>query len=419
MKRIIPLAILFCSLFLFTSPLNAQELAGVGSIRFILVGPEETPEVVGEWTLIRPGNERTEGTETEYTFSALPAGNYSFTTTLPEGASAQTELVLDDQTIKSVSGPQVAIPLDGQQNYLVKVTYSYTRAGSVAVNSSPAGLSYRLTGPNNMEVRGVTPASYENVPEGQYTVYFDKIDDCPDLPPKSDKLVKDSRITLSTSVVCENLKTEDTTEKQLQFVSVSIDGKTVIFADVPLGQWFSGYIYSAAKTRLLTGYNDANGNPSGKFGPSDNVTIAQLAKVAHILAQLDETKMRGTVQNMRAKGQWFEQYFASAEQMHWEVWRDSRIDPARPATRAEVIATLLRAMGIRTVWAEGKMYGDVTAEHPYANAIETAGFDGLIDTGGNFRPNDPINRAELAKMATAASELYIENTLEVQGKVSY
>ena len=121
------------------------------------------------------------------------------------------------------------------------------------------------------------------------------------------------------------------------------------------------------------------------------------------------------MENARAKNQWFEQFFASAEQLHWEVWRDRRVDPARPATRAEVVATILRALKISTMWAEGKTFGDVHPTHPYANAIETAALDGLIDAGGNFRPNDPINRAELAKMAAQAAEIYIEDTSEVQG----
>lgn len=408
----------FFALFAFLdTTVNAQELNGIGSIRFILIGPEQTPDVVGAWTLIRPGNERTEGTEQEYTFAGLPAGNYSFTTSLPDGATAETELLLDGQLIKTLSGPQMAIPLDGQENYLIKVTYTYTRAGTVAINSQPAGLGFRLTGPNGIEKRGVTPASYENVPEGQYAAYFDKIEGCRDLPTQSDKLVKDSRITLRIEVVCENLKVEDTYEKELNFVTVSIDGKQVIFEDVPLNTWFSSFIYTAAKTKVLTGYSDVNGNPTGRFGPGDNVTIAQLSKVAHKLGGINETKARGDVENTRARGQWFEQYFASAEQQYWEVWRDRRVDPSRPATRGEVIATFLRVLKVPVVWAEGKTFGDVKPTHPYANAIETAALDGLIDAGGNFRPDDPINRAELAKMAANAAEIYIEDTAEQTGEI--
>ncbi len=400
---------------ILTPYVHAQELEGFGSIEFRLIAPEETPNVTGSWTLIRPGNERTEGTDSEYRFAQLPAGNYTFTTSLPSGTTAMSELLLDGKLIKTTSGPQMSVPLDGQENYLIKVKYTYTRAGTVAVNSEPKGLSFRMIGPNNIEEFGKTPMSYEGVPEGQYSVYFDQIEGCAELPAKSDKLVKDSRITLNIDVICDNLVVDDAYENELNFVTVSIDGETVVFKDAPIGAWYAKYIFNAARTRVLTGYNDRNGEPTGMFGPADNVTIAQLSKVAHKIAGINESKARATLQNERAKNQWFEQFFASAEQMHWEVWRDTRVDPSRNATRGEVVATFLRAMDARTVWANGKIFADLSPSHKYANAIETAAIDGLIDSGGNFRPDDPINRAELAKMAAKVAEIYIEDTLETQG----
>lgn len=417
-NRLTSLALaLALTLALISTPfVQAQELEGVGSIEFRLIGPEQTPDVVGSWTMIRPGNERTTGDDKEYRFAQLPAGNYTFTTTLPEGATAVSELLLDGKLIKTVSGPQMSIPLDGQENYLIKVTYEYTRAGTVAVNSVPKGLTYRMIGPNGIEEFGKTPMSYDSVPEGQYTVYFDKIAGCRDIPAQSDKLVKDGRINLSVNIVCENLVIEDDYEKELTFVTVTIDGQTVVFKDVPIGTWFAPYVNNAARTKVLTGYTNRDGSPTGMFGPGDNVTIAQLAKIAHSVAGIHEESAWKEVENTRAEGQWFEKYFASAEQMHWEVWRDRRVDPSRPATRAEVIATLLRAMEVRTVWAQGTTFADVKPSHPYANAIETAAVDGLIDAGGDFRPDDPINRAEIAKMAAKAIDVYIEDTLEMQGQ---
>lgn len=416
MKKFAPL-LLSCALFIVSTPLlYAQELKGTGSIEFRLVGPEETPDVVGEWTLIRPENERTEGTEKEYRFAELPAGNYTFTTTLPDGATAIAELLLDGKSIKTSSGPQMSVPLDGQEHYLIKITYAYTRAGTVAVNSEPKGLTYKLIGPNGIEEFGKTPNSYENVPEGQYTVYFDNIEGCKDIPPKSDKLTKDGRITLNIDIICDNLVVDDTYEKELNFVSVTLDGNTVVFTDVPIDSWFAPFVNNVAKTKVLTGYSDRDGTPTGKFGPSDNVTVAQLSKIAHKVAGINETSAWKAVENTRAKNQWFEQFFASAEQRHWEVYRDKRVDPSRSATRGEVIATFLRALDVRTVWADGSVFTDVRPTHPYANAIETAAIDGLVDMGGTFRPDDPINRAEIAKMAGRAIEVYIEDTLELQGQ---
>lgn len=398
-------------------PLHAQELEGIGSIQFQLRGPEEDPEAVGKWTLVRPGNQRTEGTDKNFSFDELNGGTYTFITTLPEGMSATIDLLLDGKKIKSVNVPQINIPLDGQEHYFIKVQYAFSRTGTVAVNSTPAGLSFRLKGPNDKELTGTTPFSYQGA-EGQWTAYFDQIEGCPAMPAQSDKLEKDGRITLSVNVVCENLKDTDLgkeIEKNLEFISVTVEGKTVVFTDVRTQDWFAPYVYKVAKAGVISGYKDANGTPQGTFGPGDNVTIAQLAKIAHEMSGIDETKVRVAVQNTRARNQWFEQYFASAEQLWWEVWRDHRVNPSRAATRGEVIATVLRALDVRTVWAEGKTFADVLPTHRFARSIETAAYDGLIDTNGNFRPDDLINRAEIAKIIANAVDLYIEDTLETQG----
>jgi len=395
----------------------AQELKGIGSIFIQQVGPEEDPNVVGSWTLIQPGNQRTEGDEKNFEFEEIEAGMYRFSVKLPKGTSVVIDLLLNGQQVETVERPQISIPLDGLDRYLVKVTYAYTRTGIIAINSSPPGLIFTLKGPNDILYVGKTPQSYVG-PEGQWTAYFSDIEGCPSMPAQADKLVKDSRITLSVTIVCENLKDTDIgrqQEKSLEFVTVTVEGKTVVFDDVKLSDWYAPFVYTVARAAIISGYKDRSGNPEGKFGPTDYVTIAQLAKVAHKFSGTDETQVRVPVINTRAKNQWFEQYFASAEQRWWEVWRDRRVDPSRPAARGEVIATILRAMNVRTLWAEGKTFSDVSPTNKYANAIETAAADGLIDSGGSFRPNDPINRAEMAKIIGKAIELYIENTPETNG----
>ncbi|MDA0376187.1 MAG: S-layer homology domain-containing protein [bacterium] len=403
-----------------TPPLYAQELEGIGSISFQQIAPEEDPDVIGTWTLVRPGNIRTEGDEKNFNFEELEAGMYTFSTVLPQGTSAVIELLLNGQLVESVERPQISIPLDGLDRYLIKITYTYSRTGLVAVNSSPGGLTFTLKGPNETVHVGQTPASFTG-PEGQWTAYFEQIEGCPKIPAQSDKLVKDSRITLSVSIICDNLKDSDIgkqQEKSLEFVTVTVDGRNVIFEDVHTEDWFAPYVYTVAKTGIISGYKDESGNPKGIFGPSENVTIAQLSKIAHELSGLDETKIRVPVINTKAKNTWFEQYFASAEQLWWEVWRDRRINPARPAKRDEVIATILRALNVRRVWAEGKTFSDVKPTDKYASAIETAAADGLIDIGEKFRSDDPINRAEMAKIIARAIDLYIEDTSESRGKVS-
>ena len=413
---------LFAAFLTLVSPqISAQEetvLTGNGQMRFEMTGPVETPDVIGHWTLIRPNNERTEGDDSEYKFSGLTAGKYTFTTTLPQGASAIIEVYENDTLSKTITSPQISFAIHEGVDIFLKITYTYTRTGKVIVSSTPAGLAFSIKGPNNLEERGVTPASFEGYPEGQYTAYFDEIEGCPNPPAQSGRMEKDGRVSLQVHIQCENIADTNAgkdVQKTLEFVSVILNGKSVTFNDVRLSDWFAPYVSIVAKTGVLSGYKDENDQYNGMFGPSDNVTIAQLSKIAHKLAGIDETKVRTPVQNTKAQNQWFERYFASAEQQWWEVWRDKWLDPSRPATRGEVIATILRALNIRTIWAQGKTFGDVLPTHKYANAIETAATDGLIDVGGKFRPDDPINRAEVTKVIKGAMDIYIENTLEIQG----
>jgi len=418
----VPLSVLCAAFLLLVSPkISAQTqpmLTGNGQMHFEMIGPEETPDVMGHWTLIRPNNERTEGDAPTYAFSGLTSGNYTFSTTLPQGASVIIEVYENDELTKTIKSPQASFAMHEGVDIFLKIAYAYTRTGKVIVNSDPAGLAFSIKGPNNLEERGVTPASYEGYPEGQYTAYFDEIEGCPMPPAQSGRMQKDGRISLQVNIQCANIANTNAAKdikKTLEFVSVILDGKSVTFNDVRLSDWFAPYVSIAAKAGVLSGYKDENDQYNGMFGPGDNVTIAQLSKIAHKVAGIDETKMRAPTQNSKAKGQWFEFYFASAEQQWWEVWRDKWLDPSRPANRGEVIETLLRAFNVRTVWAQGKTFDDVLPTYKYANAIETAAADGLIDTGGNFRPDDLINRAEVAKMIKGAIDVYIENTQEIQG----
>ena len=382
------------------------------------VGPEEAPDILGDWTLIRPGNDRFESIDRDFEFDTLPAGNYTFTAKMPEGSSALVEVYNHGSLVDSVDHPQITFKLSGGDDIRLQITYTFTRTGTVSVTSEPLGLPFQLKGPNDSEYTGTTPDSFENAPEGQYTVYFDEIEGCILPKPQSDRLVKDGRIALKIEIACEGMEEIQQVQEeqeQFDFVTVTIQEEQVILEDVPIDRWYAPFISKVAKAKILTGYSDRYGNPSGTFGPGDNVNIAQLVKVAHEAAGVDENKVRVSVQNERAKGQWYELYFASAESLWWDVYRDRRIDPARPATRAEVIVTLLRAFDAPRVWPKGKTFGDISPRDAYAAAIETAAADGLIDAGGNFRPNDPINRAELAKIVSNAIELYAERSMEIQG----
>jgi len=58
-------------------------------------------------------------------------------------------------------------------------------------------------------------------------------------------------------------------------------------------------------------------------------------------------------------------------------------------------------------WTNGRGFSDLPPDHPHAKAIATAYVYGLVqgNPDGTFRPDDPINRAEVAKLVALLLKL--------------
>ena len=397
--------------------------AGNGNIIIQQISPIEG--IFGEWTLIKPFNKSEKNTGTYYEDPKAPTGGYTIVASPPEGARANVEVFLDDISISSSDYPQASFTLSDGQRVRVVVTYVFTQVGTVAVMSEPAGLDFTLRGPNGRVLTGTTPASYPAMPQGLYTADFEKIEGCVEPPPQSNRLVKGGRISLSIQVACANLpdiSQEQEFQKSLEFVSVTVDGTLVIYKDVTTAAWFAPFVHKMISTGISTGYRNAQGTLTGMYGPENEVTLGELAKIAHRVVGIDETETRTTTGNALAKNTWTAPFFASAETRGWLIYQNVRSDPARPVTRAEVVATLLQAFDVPLKWPKGKMFTDIAMDTKFSNCIETAAADGLV-TGfpagegsalSAFRPDQLVNRAELAKIVSLAIDLYGKNTPDFQ-----
>ncbi|MEK7563805.1 MAG: S-layer homology domain-containing protein, partial [Patescibacteria group bacterium] len=88
------------------------------------------------------------------------------------------------------------------------------------------------------------------------------------------------------------------------------------------------------------------------------------------------------------------------------------LDVNTPATRGAVIQTILEVMGF-PITKTLSTYSDVPTNHPYSAAIALATFAGFVtgDTApdgallNRFRPDDSINRAEVAKIIALVKEV--------------
>jgi hypothetical protein len=202
-------------------------------------------------------------------------------------------------------------------------------------------------------------------------------------------------------------------ERAGDFVSAMVNGVNIVFHDVPLGEWFAPYVRTMAEKGVVNGYKDSEGNPLGEFRPAHSVSIQELAKIA-VLMTGGTTGCPTVTHNLTASGSWSAQFIACAEGRQWVVYSDGAVDVTRPATRGEVVMTVLQAYKKEAGSPLGTVFTDVPISIQFAAAIEKAHTDGIVngytDAQGNslglFGPTYPVKRAELVKILTLADQAY-------------
>ncbi len=202
------------------------------------------------------------------------------------------------------------------------------------------------------------------------------------------------------------------------FVTFRIGDASYILTDVPVTAWFAPYVRDVADQGIVSGYKNADGTPSGLFGPERNVSIEELAKMAVLAARLSLGSCEDPPKNVAAQKSWSATYIRCAELRNFAVYADGSVDIQRPATRGEVVMTVLQAFGVplRDSPPAGPALKDVTASTLFSSAIFTALQDGVVagfsDAAGNltgyFGPEKPVNRAEVSKIISLAVQLYGE-----------
>ncbi|MCA9371155.1 MAG: S-layer homology domain-containing protein [Candidatus Peregrinibacteria bacterium] len=178
-----------------------------------------------------------------------------------------------------------------------------------------------------------------------------------------------------------------------------------VFRDVSDQDWFNPYVASLSEWGIVSGFKDTNGRPTGEYRPGNNVTIAEVLKMAMEAAQVDTTNCTNVPLHPQAANHWARAYIACAETMGVRLL-DPRLpaDINRPAKRAEVL-TIIHDTFHDEVLPLYSSFTD-TQGHRYEADIAYANLYGIIsgDTDaqgaetGTFRPDDSINRAEVAKI---------------------
>lgn len=201
-----------------------------------------------------------------------------------------------------------------------------------------------------------------------------------------------------------------------QYVTFRLAGVPYALRDVAVTQWFAPYVRDMAERGIVSGYKDANGIPTGEFHPERSVSIEELAKMTIEAAAINRLSCPAAPKNPLAGESWSAPYIACAESNGFVLFSDGTVDIRRSATRAEVVMTIVQGFGVPQleIAAEEQVFSDVSASTLFAPAIKTAVHDGIVagyadDAGrltGEFKPGNPINRAEVSKMLSIAVQVY-------------
>jgi len=204
----------------------------------------------------------------------------------------------------------------------------------------------------------------------------------------------------------------------LQIATAAAADASALFSDIPANQWYTRFVSQVVDAGIMSGYTDDAGKPTGKFGPSDTLTLAQALKIVCEGAGYDEDTYASSPLWFGTSTHWSAKYLAVAGLEKFQVI-NGPIDLDRPATRAEVAALVSSAFGLGPrMNSAGMEFKDVdhSGNTKYSFMIAQISADGVMsgdtDANGNytgyFRPKDGVNRAEMTKVILAARAKYGE-----------
>lgn len=177
------------------------------------------------------------------------------------------------------------------------------------------------------------------------------------------------------------------------------------------GHWAEDYINELYYDGDISGYGD------GRFGPDDNVTRAQILKIALLAFDLPVEEGDSSFTDV-SSSDWYANYVSSASGDLDIVsgYNDNTFKPDNPVTRAEALKIILKAAGVDAESAGGDNFSDVDSVNDwfalytaYAKSIDLIG--GYSD--GTFRGNQPITRAEVCKIVVELKD-YLEDQTETE-----
>ena len=197
--------------------------------------------------------------------------------------------------------------------------------------------------------------------------------------------------------------TEDTGLESIVDELDTVKSASPAFSDVDARAWYATFVSAVAKLGIVSGDKNPDGTLRGTFRPGDNVTVGEILKISFKAAGKDESKCSGSGDYRGAENHWAKSFVRCGQDLRVRLLEgETSLD--RSATRAEVIGLIddvfqeqvppLLSTFIDT--RENAYEGDIA--YNAAIGVISGDTDAAGKPKGTFRPNAPINRAEVAKI---------------------
>jgi hypothetical protein len=167
------------------------------------------------------------------------------------------------------------------------------------------------------------------------------------------------------------------------------------FSDLPDSHWAYSYVSYLYCDGIVSGYAD------GTFRPSAGSSRGQFAKMLVLgLGWYTYDPPNPTFSDVQP-GSTFYAYIESAY-LHGAIagYPDGRFRPNNPVTRAQAAKMLVLGKGWAVQTPQTPNFSDVPQTHWAYSYVETAVQHGIADgfADGTFHPDQPVSRAQLSKM---------------------